>query len=44
MRSLVDVVSKEDIIEDSEYMETVFVAVPKSVNFQTNISAGPLTH
>ncbi|KAL5495657.1 VMA5 [Sanghuangporus weigelae] len=31
VRSLVEVVSKEDIIEDSEYMETVFVAVPKAL-------------
>ncbi|KAL5518584.1 VMA5 [Sanghuangporus vaninii] len=31
VRSLVDVVSKEDIIKDSEYMETVFVAVPKAL-------------
>jgi len=30
VRSLADVVTKEDVIEDSEYMETLLVAVPKS--------------
>lgn len=29
VRSLVDVVSKEDFLEDSEYLETILVAVPK---------------
>ena len=29
VRSLADVVSKEDFIQDSEYMETLLVAVPK---------------
>ena len=29
VRSLVDVVSKDDFIEGSEYLETVLVAVPK---------------
>lgn len=29
MRSLADVVSKEDVIQDSEYLETQLVAVPK---------------
>jgi len=29
VKSLVEVVKKEDIIQDSEYMETLFVAVPK---------------
>ncbi|KAK7463825.1 Vacuolar ATP synthase subunit C [Stygiomarasmius scandens] len=31
VRSLVDVVSKDDFIQDSEYMETLLVAVPKSL-------------
>lgn len=31
VRSLVDVVSKEDFLLDSEYMETVLVAVPKTL-------------
>ncbi|KAK0465333.1 uncharacterized protein EV420DRAFT_1719189 [Desarmillaria tabescens] len=31
VRSLVDVVSKEDFIGDSEYLETVLVAVPRQV-------------
>lgn len=29
VRSLVDIVSKEDVINDSEYLETQLVAVPK---------------
>lgn len=29
VRSLADVVSKESFIQDSEYLETVLVAVPK---------------
>lgn len=29
MRSLADVVSKDDFIQDSEYLETLLVAVPK---------------
>lgn len=29
VRSLVDVVSKEDFVENSEYLETALVAVPK---------------
>ena len=29
VRSLVDVVSKEHVIQDSEYLETQLVAVPK---------------
>lgn len=32
VRSLADVVSKDDFIRDSEYLETVLVAVPKSVS------------
>jgi len=31
VRSLVDVVSKEDFLRDSEYLETVLVAVPKAL-------------
>jgi V-type H+-transporting ATPase subunit C len=30
-RSLVDVVKKGDLVEDSEFMETLLVAVPKCV-------------
>ncbi|KAJ7071253.1 hypothetical protein C8F01DRAFT_1109736 [Mycena amicta] len=30
VRSLADVISKEDFVQDSEYLETVLVAVPKS--------------
>ncbi|KAJ7042481.1 hypothetical protein C8F04DRAFT_1076072 [Mycena alexandri] len=30
LRSLVDVVSKDDFVQDSEYLETLLVAVPKS--------------
>ncbi|KAI3622605.1 vacuolar atp synthase subunit c [Moniliophthora roreri] len=30
VRSLVDLVSKDDFVQDSEYLETVLVAVPKS--------------
>ena len=30
-RSLLDVVKKEDLISDSEFLETLLVAVPKSV-------------
>ncbi|KAF9073750.1 hypothetical protein BDP27DRAFT_1288618 [Rhodocollybia butyracea] len=31
VRSLVDVVSKEDFVQDSEYLETLLVAVPKNL-------------
>jgi V-type H+-transporting ATPase subunit C len=31
VKSLVDVVSKDNFIHDSEYLETVLVAVPKYV-------------
>ncbi|PAV21816.1 ATPase V1 complex subunit C [Pyrrhoderma noxium] len=31
VRSLVDIVSKEDFIEDSEYLETILVAVPNTL-------------
>lgn len=30
-RSLVGIVKKEDIVQDSEYLETLIVAVPKYV-------------
>lgn len=30
-RSLVGIVKKEDIVQDSEYLETLIVAVPKCV-------------
>lgn len=44
VRSLVDVVSKEDFVEDSEYLETALVAVPKYVS--AGYAQGPyeLTH
>jgi V-type H+-transporting ATPase subunit C len=29
LRSLVDVVSKDDFVQDSEYLETLLVAVPR---------------
>lgn len=29
IKSLVDVVSREDVLQDSEYLETLLVAVPK---------------
>lgn len=29
MRSLADVVSKDDFIQDSEFLETILVAVPR---------------
>ena len=29
VRSLADIVSKDDFLQDSEYMETLLVAVPK---------------
>lgn len=29
VRSLVDIVSKGDFIQDSEYLETILVAIPK---------------
>jgi V-type H+-transporting ATPase subunit C len=29
LRSLVDVVSRDDFVQDSEYLETLMVAVPK---------------
>ncbi|PPR01180.1 hypothetical protein CVT24_006056 [Panaeolus cyanescens] len=38
VRSLADVVSKDDFIHDSEYLETLLVAVPKSLNKDWNTS------
>ena len=32
IRSLVDVVTKDNFVEDSEYMQTLLVAVPKYVD------------
>ncbi|CAE6436397.1 unnamed protein product [Rhizoctonia solani] len=36
VRSLIDIVKREHVIPESEYMETVFVAVPKSAVKQWN--------
>ncbi|PPQ90432.1 hypothetical protein CVT25_014950 [Psilocybe cyanescens] len=36
IRSLVDVVSKDDFIQDSEYLETLLVAVPKALTKDWN--------
>ncbi|KAH9487155.1 V-type proton ATPase subunit C 1-B [Psilocybe cubensis] len=36
IRSLADVVSKDDFIQDSEYLETLLVAVPKSLTKDWN--------
>ncbi|KAB5593008.1 Vacuolar H+-ATPase V1 sector subunit C [Ceratobasidium theobromae] len=38
VRSLVDIVKREHVIPESEYMESVFVAVPKSAVKQWNAS------
>ncbi|CAK5280131.1 unnamed protein product [Mycena citricolor] len=38
IRSLVDVVSKKDFIQDSEYLETLLVAVPKTNVKDWNVS------
>ncbi|KAH7883898.1 ATPase V1 complex subunit C [Phlebopus sp. FC_14] len=37
VRSLLDVVSKEDMIQDSEYMQTCLVAVPKTLTKEWNV-------
>jgi len=42
-RSLVDVVSKEDMIQDSEYMQTCLVAVPKTLTKEWNAKYERLT-
>ncbi|KAF8895054.1 V-ATPase subunit C family protein [Gymnopilus junonius] len=44
VRSLADVVSKDDFIQDSEYLETVLVAVPKALAKEWNIKYERLTH
>ncbi|KAJ8508079.1 hypothetical protein ONZ45_g9607 [Pleurotus djamor] len=44
VRSLTDVVSPEDVIQDSEYMETLLVAVPKSSVKEWNSSYERITH
>ncbi len=33
VRSLIGVVNKKDVVQDSEYLETLMVAVPKYVTF-----------
>ncbi|KAH0838586.1 ATPase V1 complex subunit C [Lanmaoa asiatica] len=43
VRSLVDVVSKEDMIQDSEYMQTCLVAVPKTLMKEWNTKYERLT-
>jgi len=43
VKSLVDVVSKEHVISESEYLETVFVAVPRSMVKEWNASYERLT-
>ncbi|KAF8845406.1 ATPase, V1 complex, subunit C [Paxillus ammoniavirescens] len=43
VRSLVDVVSKEDMIQDSEYMQTCLVAVPKTLTKEWNAKYERLT-
>ncbi|KIK97653.1 hypothetical protein PAXRUDRAFT_135892 [Paxillus rubicundulus Ve08.2h10] len=43
VRSLVDVVSKEDMIQDSEYMQTCLVAVPKTLTKEWNARYERLT-
>ncbi|KAH7911221.1 ATPase V1 complex subunit C [Hygrophoropsis aurantiaca] len=44
VRSLVDVVSKEDVIQDSEYLETMLVAVPKNSTKEWNAKYERLTN
>ena len=39
MRSLVDIVRKEHFINDSEYLQTLIVAVPKYVPFCSRLSS-----
>lgn len=43
VRSLAEVVSKDDFIPDSEYMETLMVAVPKYVGEVHSGEPGRLT-
>ncbi|KII93439.1 hypothetical protein PLICRDRAFT_49486 [Plicaturopsis crispa FD-325 SS-3] len=42
-RSLADVVSKDDFVQDSEYLETLLVAVPKSLTKEWNSKYERLT-
>ncbi|KAG2109576.1 ATPase V1 complex subunit C [Suillus discolor] len=44
IRSLVGLVSKEDVIQDSEYMETCLVAVPKILAKEWNLKYERLTN
>lgn len=44
VRSLVGIVSKEDIIQDSEYLETCLVAVPKIIVKEWNLKYERLTN
>ncbi|KIK46294.1 hypothetical protein CY34DRAFT_775045 [Suillus luteus UH-Slu-Lm8-n1] len=44
IRSLVGIVSKEDIIQDSEYLETCLVAVPKIIVKEWNLKYERLTN
>jgi hypothetical protein len=37
-RSLLEVVNKEDLVQDSEFMETLVVAVPKSVDSKAGLN------
>lgn len=43
VRSLADVVSKDDLIQNSEYMETLFVAVPRTLTKEWNSKYERLT-
>jgi len=43
IRSLVDIVTKENFIQDSEYMETLLIAVPKSLIKEWNSKYEKLT-
>ncbi|KAG2116952.1 ATPase V1 complex subunit C [Suillus clintonianus] len=44
VRSLVGLVSKEDVIQDSEYLETCLVAVPKILTKEWNLKYERLTN
>jgi len=44
VRSLVGIVSKEDVIQDSEYLETCLVAVPKILAKEWNLKYERLTN
>lgn len=37
-RSLVDVVKKEDFVQESEYLQTLIVVVPKWVKYKLKLS------